>query len=334
MSQRPILYYLGPEGTFTHQAALQAQAGLETALGRAPRLAAVDRASSIIERVDQGRGWGILAWENNVEGTVVPNLDGLINAPRTAGFARLGLDITFDAFVRPDHGVLTQVSAHPHGLAQCRAFSDAMGLEEVPATSNAAACRDLGPQQVGLGPALCGRLYGLDRYRAGVQDFQGARTDFLLLAPRGQAVELSQAWARAQRGGNTASDTCAYESILALIPLQTGPGVLAGLLDRMRDAGLNMTAFMSRPIKGQDGAYSFIATVDSAPWEPSLHTLLEDLAGRAVWVKTLAVDARMPRPDPPVDQWMLPVGGLVAGRSSAGEPTAISKNEELLWPTM
>ena len=63
-----------------------------------------------------------------------------------------------------------------------------------------------------------------------------------------------------------------YESVLTLIPLVTGPGVLANLLDVFRDAGLNMTSFISRPIKGRTGTYSFIATLDAAamgatlPW--------------------------------------------------------------------
>ncbi len=41
-----------------------------------------------------------MAWENNVEGYVVPNLDALIDAKDLVGFARVGVDGSFDAYVR------------------------------------------------------------------------------------------------------------------------------------------------------------------------------------------------------------------------------------------
>ena len=87
-----------------------------------------------------------------------------------------------------------------------------------------------------------------------------------------------------------------YESVLTLIPLVTGPGVLANLLDVFRDAGLNMTSFISRPIKGRTGTYSFIATLDAAPWEQRFHGALVEIAEHGDWAKTLAVYPRRERP--------------------------------------
>ena len=147
-------------------------------------------------------------------------------------------------------------------------------------SSNAAACRDLQPGQVALGPSICGELYNLDTLAEHVQDFEGARTEFLVIAPRDVVQDLN---ARAHR--NNADD---FETIITFIPLVTGPGVLADLLDVLRDAGLNMTSFISRPIKGNDGTYSFIATLDAAPRE-QVHAVLEEIAEHGDWAKTLAV---------------------------------------------
>ena len=58
-----------------------------------------------------------------------------------------------------------------------------------------------------------------------------------------------------------------------------------------------MTSFISRPIKGHDGTYSFIATLDAAPWEPRFRTALEEIAGHGDWAKTLAVYPRRERPN-------------------------------------
>lgn len=301
---RMKLFYLGPEGTFTHQAAMMA-AERFTPLGDFDLVALPD-VPAIMQAVQHDDGWGVIAWENNVEGYVVPNLDALIDADDAAGFARVSVDVAFNAFtvhgqdVRDLNGA--QVSAHPHGLAQCKRFIADHGLRPTPASSNAAACRDLKPGQVALGPGICGELYGLDVLDEHVQDFEGAHTEFLIIAPRHEVQDLS-AMARRDPDGE-------FETIVIFILLATGPGVLADMLDVLRDAGLNMTSFISRPVKGHDGTYSFIATFDAAPWEPRFRDALSQIIGNGDWVKTLAVYPRRERPNPPVDAWMLPKGGV------------------------
>lgn len=329
---RKALYYLGPQGSFTHQAAVCAADALAGRIERAgdggPRLTAAPDVPSIMAAVESGEAWGVVAWENNVEGYVVPNLDMLIDARDAAGFARVGVDIGFDAFVRRDTDETDAsasvdgavVSAHPHGLAQCRGFIAEHHLEPVPAASNAAACRDLLPGQVALGPSICGPLYGLRTYAGGVQDYRGARTEFLVLAQRDEVRELL-ADARAAGVGE-------FETIIIFVPLSTGPGVLANLLDVLRDAGLNMTSFISRPIKGHDGTYSFIATIDAAPWQPRFRAVLDEIAEHGDWIKTLAVYPRRERPNPPVDAWMLPHGGI---RVTEADPEPVDAGRELLW---
>lgn len=316
------LHYLGPQGSFTHQAAMMA-ASLVPDAGECVAEAGVPE---IFSAVREGRGWGVIAWENNVEGYVVPNLDALIDAERIAGFVRVGVDIAFDAFVRPDHGELTTVRAHPHGLAQCRSFIAKRGLEARPSASNAAACRDIDVHEVALGPAICAELYGLDVLCSGVQDFAGATTEFLVLAPREQAVRLLH--------GVRDRGVDEFESIITVIPFSTGPGVLANLLDMIRDAGLNMTSFISRPIKGHAGTYSFIATIDAAPWEERFRGALLNMVRHGDWVKMLAVYPRRERPNPPVDAWMLPAGGV--RMADVGDADVIGRmgtidDRELLW---
>ena len=345
---RKELFYLGPEGTFTHQAAMEAadqlrpyvedadaESGVDAAGGGASgfTLTALPDVPAIIDAVQSGRGWGVIAWENNVEGYVVPNLDALIDATDLAGFARVGVDVAFDAFaVAGDDPLSGQgggepvvVSAHPHGLAQCKRFIAEHRLKAVPASSNAAACRDLKPGRVAFGPRICGDLYGLDTLAERVQDFDGARTEFLVLARRDDVRDLSATF-RAHGVGE-------FETIITFIPLVTGPGVVANVLDILRDAGLNMTSFMSRPIKGHDGTYSFIDTLDAAPWEPRFREVLETLATHGIWLKTLAVYPRRERPNPPVDAWMLPQGGvhLDAMRIERDWQTAAAVERELLW---
>lgn len=291
------LFYLGPEGTFTHQAAMTAADQFAT-LGDFDLIALPD-VPAIMQAVQSRQGWGVIAWENNVEGYVVPNLDALIDAPNAAGFARISVDVAFNAFTVRGHSIYdctgNPVSAHPHGLAQCTRFIAEHHLQPEPASSNAAACRDLKPGRVALGPSICGELYDLDTLAEHVQDFDGAHTEFLVIAPRDVVQELN-----ARAHSNDAGD---FETIITFIPLVTGPGVLADLLDVLRDAGLNMTSFISRPIKGHDGTYSFIrhpwtpppGSRDSAPhWKRSPDTA----TGQKPWPSTHAANARTRRSTP------------------------------------
>lgn len=269
--------YLGPEGSFTHQAAAQ----WATARGVGLLVPAVT-ADEVVAAVANGDcQYGIVAVESTVEGYVVPSLDALIESPDVVAVDEMTLDISFDAYVRPGHGELTEVTAHPHGLAQCRAFAAGARLRAVPASSNAAACRDITDHQVALGPAICGSLYGLQRYAAAVEDFAGARTRFLALVRRDDAAREAVAPAGAP-----------WRTMLTVTPMIIGPGVLARITSAFGRAGVNLSSLITRPVKAVEGSYLFILTADAAPWEPALAGVLTDLIAAGDRLKTLGV---MPR---------------------------------------
>ncbi|RPF20235.1 prephenate dehydratase [Myceligenerans xiligouense] len=321
--------YLGPEGTFTHQAvrewlALRAK-GDDGGPGRAATgtttVAAQPRTPEPLATVAhvhdavaaRTADVGVVAIESSVEGYVVPSLDALIGSPDVVAVDEVVLDVSFDAFVRPDHGELREVSAHPHGLAQCSRFVADSGLAPVPASSNAAACRDAGPHTVALGPSLCGDLYGLETRARAVEDFRGGRTRFLVLAPRESAPGHLDA-ARA-RGAS------AWRTMLAVTPLRVGPGVLARITDTFARAGVNMSSLITRPLKVRQGQYVFVITLDEAAWEPGARAVLADLLAAGDSLKTLGV---FPAPDLDVDGTLdpdhVPVGSVTldAGTDEIG----------------
>ena len=323
------LHYLGPEGSFTHQAALEAQKSIKGYFDKNVELTPENTATDIFTAIETQDGWGVVALESNVEGYVVPNLDALIDANDAAGLMRITVNIQFNAFVRADHEELTHAVAHPHGLAQCTSYVREHNLQTFPADSNASACRDITKNQVAFGPALCGELYGLQTLDHDVQDFAGAHTDFLVIAPREDVMAVMASLRSSSSSQTPAAENTTirdFETVIAFIPLFTGPGVLANLLDVFRDGGLSMTSFISRPIKGHDGTYSFVATFDAAPWEDGFPNALREIIEHGDWVKTLAVYPRIERPAPPVSEWMLPQGGVRPG-STAETINA----KDLLW---
>ncbi|GII99650.1 prephenate dehydratase [Sediminihabitans luteus] len=301
--------YLGPEGTFTHQAAL-------TWAGDRHPLVALPSVAAVYAGVASGEhDAGVVAIENTVEGYVVPSLDAIVAAQGVVAVDETVLEITFDAFVRPGHGELREVTAHPHGLAQCQRFAGEQGLAAVPASSNAAACRDVGEHQVALGPSLCGDLYGLETLARAVQDFRGARTRFLTLARRDDA--------RAMLAAHDAPH--GWRTMLAITPLATGPGVLSRITAAFGVADVNMSSLITRPLKAQDGKYAFVVTVDAAPWEPAARRVLQDLLAAGDSLKTLGVFPARGELDDQLDLDHVPPGGV------QDDAPADAADAALLW---
>jgi len=273
--------YLGPQGSFTHQAAAGWAAEHADGAPLVARGSVADVFAAVADAIDAR---GVVAIENTVEGYVVPSLDAIVGSADVVAVDEVVLDISFDAFVRPDHGELTEVSAHPHGLAQCQGFVARSGLRAVPTASNAAACRDAGPHQVALGPTICGELYGLDTHARAVEDFAGARTRFLVLAPRAEAPGVLARTRTAHAG--------TWRTMLAVTPVVTGPGVLARITRSFGERGVNLSSLITRPLKRVHrvaGAYVFVLTVDGAPWDAPVRAVLEDLLAAGDSLKTLGV---------------------------------------------
>lgn len=57
------LFYLGPQGTFTHQAAVNASQALAHLEPEGFELVAADDVPQILDAAQLGEGWGVVAWK-------------------------------------------------------------------------------------------------------------------------------------------------------------------------------------------------------------------------------------------------------------------------------
>ena len=230
------LAYLGPEGSFTHQAALDvARAGDELA----PAPTAVD----VVRAVSSGAaGGGVVAFENSLEGSVTENLDEIMAQPSAVLAGERILPVSFALLRAPgDTAELTAVTSHPFGLAQCSEFIRSAGLEAIEAPSTAAAARDLGAPGVGaLAPVTAAEVYGLRVEREGLEDANGPSTRFVVLR------------------GHCPPPTGRDRSFFVVTPRRDSPGSLVRLLQEFSVRGINLTTIESRPTRALLGEYRFL----------------------------------------------------------------------------
>jgi prephenate dehydratase len=252
MGAMPKLTYLGPEGTFTHQAAKDlARDGEE--------LVALRTVRDVVQSVESGEAAaGVVAFENSLEGPVPANLDELLLQTRRCMISgERVLPVSFTLFRTPgDETPLRGVTSHAFGLAQCSRFIEEAGITVEEAQSTAGACRDLAasPREGwgAIGPPVAGELYGLRAERTNIEDDERATTRFVML--------------RTSCPEPTGKDRSAF----SFLPSHDEPGSLVRLLQEFALRDINLTAIKSRPTKELLGEYIFYIECEGHIREPQL----------------------------------------------------------------
>lgn len=300
------LGYLGPEGTFTHQAALDLRSPGD-------ELVPFARPEEVIRAVDSAAvDRGVVAFESSIEGSVPASLDELLLTGSRALIAgeRI-LQVTFSIWRAPqDRAPLVGVSSHPFALSQCsRALRELEVLTEE-ATSTAAACRDLRARpREGWGaiaPRVAGELYGLRSERDAIEDNSAAQTRFILLADTAPPP--------------TGRDRSAF----GFRPNRDEPGSLVGLLQEFSIREINLTAIKSRPTRDSLGDYIFYIECEGHVADPRVRAAVLGLLraeGQTRFLGSFPEDERRPTrpPSPSLDERDRAYEAMLE-RTLAGEP--------------
>jgi chorismate mutase/prephenate dehydratase len=255
--------YLGPEATFTHEAALRS-------FGTSVELEPQATVAEVFTRVERGEAeHGVVPVENSMEGAVTHTLDELMNSP---------LKICGEVYLPVSQNLISKesslervkvVCSHPMALSQAATWLrhelPGARLEEVESTGEAArwAAREQGVAAVGS--ALAAEAHGLNVLARNIQDARTNATRFIV---------LGRAWA-----GRTGKDKTSV-----VFSVKDRPGVLRDALSAFAEEGINLTRIESRPSRKRAWTYVFFADLQGHPEEERVKRALAALEEHCPYV--------------------------------------------------
>jgi prephenate dehydratase len=291
--------YLGPAGTYTHEATHAALREGLAGSGARPTAEASSEAGAgvtelalatihdIVAAVQTGGAErGVVPIENSLEGSVNATLDALAfdsTDVRIVGETVLAVHHCLIARGGVSAQDVTVVLSHPQALAQCAAFlRTRLPAAEVRAeASTAEAVRIVARGDrpwAALGPRSAADRYGASVLAGDVEDAAGNETRFAWLA-RADAPPLEV------RPGPR-------KTALAFWPRESDhAGWLVDVLSEFGRRGVNLTRIESRPRKVGLGEYVFFVDLDGGDDEPAV---AEGLAGVRAHVAQLRMLGSFP----------------------------------------
>lgn len=261
---------LGPQGTFCEQAAVNY-------FGSAANLIYCATFDEVFHATAAGTAqYGVVGIENSTEGAVARSLDLFLRSP---------VHIVGEVSLLVRHNLLRQsnalsdievVLAHPQALAQCQGWLShhLPHAERRAVSSNAEGARLAAthPAWAALASERAAAQFGLHIVAHAIQDEAYNRTRFAIIC-------LPQTLAVPPVSGK---DTT---SLVLSVPNR--PGAVHDLLVPLKEHGVSMTRFESRPAKSGQWEYYFYIDLQGHVSEPAVAAALSQLQQLCAFYKVL-----------------------------------------------
>lgn len=268
--------FLGPLGTYSHEAALYFADRLGHPDAELFPCASFDE---VFDAVDRGRTtYGVVAKENSLEGPVTSTLDNFAFRSSSVILAEKVFDIHHSFLASPDADPanIKTIASHPQGIAQCRRYLNerypGRGTQMTSSTAESARIAAADPTIAAIANPLAAELYGCAVLDSSIEDNLGNQTAFALIGRAGSAPDL-------------AADT--YKTTVALFMQTDRAGTLNMILSEFAYANINLSMIQSRPLKQQLGDYMFFIEFEKKDTDPAAQTALSCLRLKLREVKVL-----------------------------------------------
>lgn len=238
--EKPLdVAFLGPEGTFTQQAAFKH-------FGHAIKTVPSTTINEIFNSVESGNcQFGVVPVENSTEGVISHTLDRFLSSP---------LKICGEVEIRVHHNLMgnvesladiTEIFSHQQSLAQCRQWLDRHlpRAQRIAVTSNAEAARLVTNKIQGAAIAgqVAAELYGLNILEKNIEDEPNNTTRFIII-------------------GQQTSAPTGNDKTSLVVSTGNQPGALHKILEPFAKFGIGMVHIESRP--SRQGLWDYVFFID------------------------------------------------------------------------
>lgn len=259
--------YLGPEGTFTHQAA-------ESRFGGMSDYLPLSSIYSVFQALEAGRAkFGVVPIENSKDGIVGETLDLLAKSsvkivselymPIHASFATQATSLD----------KITKIYSKDKGFGQCRAFLNEHGLnnvEQIPVESTAKAAIIAAEDEnaAAICSHIAAKLYGVPTMFENIEDEHDSSTRFIIIS------DFKNASSRDDK-----------TSILVKLKDAQEPGSLVHFLQDFDDEKINLSKIESRPSRDKGKfAYWFYIDFYGHIDDANIQKVLKKHDGEVTWL--------------------------------------------------
>jgi chorismate mutase / prephenate dehydratase len=275
--QTPVtIAFLGPAGTYTHEAAIQM-------FGHSASFLPCMTVHDVFEEVIHGGvTYAVAPIENSIEGSVRETLDLLMTS---------SIGVCREVSLRVSHALMNltgriedirQVISHPQALAQCRQWlADKLPGIRLQETSSTARAAEQAMENEGIAAIASERLgmrLGLQIIRRGIQDRPENITRFFALGR--------------QKPLPTGDDKTSI-----VFWTEDKPGALHEVLIKFAQHGINLSRIESRPDReAVPWKYAFFVDLEGHRDDAEVATCLKEIAGKRTMVKVLGSFPSRPLP--------------------------------------
>jgi chorismate mutase/prephenate dehydratase len=257
--------YLGPEATFTHQAAIRR---FGSSLSYSPQKTIAD----VFTEVSKHRAdYGVVPVENSTEGVVTHTLDMFVDSELKI-VAQMVLPVQHCLLSNWPRSQVKKLFAHPQASGQCRVWlQNNLPQAEIIETSSNARSAELAAKQrhsAAIAGIIAAEKYKIDVLEYDIQDNAYNATRFIVL-------------------GRQCTPPTGRDRTSILISVRDKVGVLHSTLAAFRRSRINMTKIESRPSKRKAWEYYFFIDIDGHIEDRKVANALRNLAEHCNLVKVL-----------------------------------------------
>lgn len=259
-----LISFLGPKGTFTHEAA--------NILG--DNLIPYCTIPAVMESVANGESsYGVVPIENSIEGPVGITLDSLAHKFDLKIFKEIIIPINQNLIVNPGTKMedIEDVYSHSQAIAQCQEFITQNKIQPHYAISTANAAKSIigDKAKAAIGNSKAAEIYDLEILKRDIQDTDNNETRFVVVSKEDH------------------EPTGADKTSIIFSIYEDKPGALYDVLGIFRKNNINLTKIESRPSKKGLGKYLFFIDYIGHRNDDIFDDIMDEISEKTYFLKVL-----------------------------------------------